>query len=575
MHKVLDKVTDICVGKDARFDAWLYTMLIDNNILHDLNPQLVAAPAQLRFMAVLSENQVYLPCSDAVFRALQEGKKSPLLVQRYTRAWRITVRLIRESYPREEARIRLALCRKRFQQSIVSYSIIPSRLNKRMVEIAFFRKNDADLWEKQRQDSNAQQQELFALPQVQYCLTQLPNNCLHGSLPEIEQQIHFLTLARRMFLSMMSRPWLEELPSPAAMEQAFVSGLWASQALSAYCGINHRNMTVLFLVDAEGGTYLDSMVINALTAMGHRVIYAVKKAFHFYAPTLVDMEADPALKELREQAQIIHNANLTKNELLRLLHEHKILIISDGLQERINLCRVSVSFARAWKESDLIIAKGRRNAEVFLETEQQFTRDILCYWRDKHGAFHIQTKTRPAAVHKFSESDVKAQAERIISTMRHARKQGKSILFYSCIIGSIPGQTSVAINVVNTFVAHLRKQSDSLFVINPAEHFIEGMDGDDLMFMWEKVQRSGYIDTWRFQTTEDIEMSFQLMGKSVPPEWIGKDSTYSTGCTKEMHIALSVQEKNREMQLIGPSPRMFFRRSEYGVGKYFDASIVN
>ena len=114
---------------------------------------------------------------------------------------------------------------------------------------------------------------------------------------------------------------------------------------------------------------------------------------------------------------------------------------------------------------------------------------------------------------------------------------------------------------------------DNILIINPAEHFIEGMDGDDLMYMWERVQRSGFIDVWRFQTVEDIEESFAILGRKVPPQWSGKDSTYSTGCTKEMRIALDVQSKNREMQLIGPEPRLFFRRGEYGVGKYFDASI--
>jgi hypothetical protein len=40
-----------------------------------------------------------------------------------------------------------------------------------------------------------------------------------------------------------------------------------------------------------------------------------------------------------------------------------------------------------------------------------------------------------------------------------------------------------------------------------------------------------------------------------------------------MRIALDVQTKNREMQIIGPEPRLFVRRSEYGVGKYFDAAL--
>ena len=182
---------------------------------------------------------------------------------------------------------------------------------------------------------------------------------------------------------------------------------------------------------------------------------------------------------------------------------------------------------------------------------------------------------RPHAkeAHKFSESDIAAQAATIIAGMREARAQGRTVMFYSCIIGSVPGETATATELVHTFIDNLRKKMDNILIINPAEHFIEGMDGDDLMFMWEQVQRSGFIDVWRFQTVEDIEESFALLGRKVPPQWSGKDSTFSTGCTKEMRIALDVQAKNREMQIIGPDPRRFFRRSEYGVGKYFDASI--
>jgi len=63
------------------------------------------------------------------------------------------------------------------------------------------------------------------------------------------------------------------------------------------------------------------------------------------------------------------------------------------------------------------------------------------------------------------------------------------------------------------------------------------------------------------------------MGEKIPPVWAGKDATYSTGCTKEMQIALDVQQKYPEMQIIGPNPERFFRRREYGIGKFFDASM--
>ncbi len=126
---------------------------------------------------------------------------------------------------------------------------------------------------------------------------------------------------------------------------------------------------------------------------------------------------------------------------------------------------------------------------------------------------------------------------------------------------------------MDTFVRHLREKLPNAFIINPAEHFEEGMDGDDLMFMWERVQRSGLIQTWRFQTVDDIETSFSLMGRKVPPVWTGKDATYSTGCTKEMRIALDMQRIHPEMQILGPAVDKFFRRGEYGVGKFHDATL--
>ena len=91
--------------------------------------------------------------------------------------------------------------------------------------------------------------------------------------------------------------------------------------------------------------------------------------------------------------------------------------------------------------------------------------------------------------------------------------------------------------------------------------------------MWERVQRSGLIDVWRFQTHFDIEKSFGLLGRKTPSVWAGKDATFSTGCTKEMHIALSMQARQPELQIIGPDPQKFLRRREYGVGRFCDAGI--
>jgi hypothetical protein len=241
--------------------------------------------------------------------------------------------------------------------------------------------------------------------------------------------------------------------------------------------------------------------------------------------------------------------------------------------ERLNLYRTSVTFARAWKEADLIIAKGHANVRRLVYTNHLFTRDILCFQRDNRGTQQILFKPKAEQARKISEYDLRKKADEIIDEMRKARYRGKSVMFYSAIVGSIPGETKTAIEVLSTFVEYLRHRLEGVFIINPAEHFEPGMDGDDLMYMWERVQRSGLINIWRFQTVGDIEQSFDLMDKRVPPVWAGKDATFSTGCTKEMHIALDMQRHQPEMQIIGPNPEKFFRRREYGVGKYFDAGI--
>ena len=165
------------------------------------------------------------------------------------------------------------------------------------------------------------------------------------------------------------------------------------------------------------------------------------------------------------------------------------------------------------------------------------------------------------------------KAESMILHLKMAKKQGKTIMFYSAIVGSIPHQIETAKRILNVFVGYLREKQEGVVVINPGEHFEKGMDADDIMYMWEIVQRSGVIDIWRFQTVHDIEKSFELMGEKVPPEWVGKDATYSTGCTKEMQIAMEVQKEHPEMQIIGPSWEKFMRRKEYGVGKLYDRAF--
>lgn len=571
-----DAVRDIRMRKDPYLDAWVYNLMTENNIEHLLNPTLIATPEQLRFMVSLDDDQLYVPCSDATFSLLMQPEKKRELQAQYNRAWRIIMRIARtRSLERSVRRRIMQYCRHRFRLHINQHIIIPSRLVKRLTSIVLTQCGMEDPWSERKQQANRRSAELLDSYAVRRALRQPPEGLdPRGDITELRWQLDLIELQRLLYLANAGRSWIDTPPSPLDIEQEFAQGCAASGSLSLLFGPETEpRKKVLYLCDADGGGIFDIAVIKALLRMGHQVVFALKEGFYFYSPRIWDHEYDPALKEALEGAFVLHDNMVTKNDLLRHLREHRLVVISDGTRERINLHRVSVTFARAWKECDVVMARGWRNHESFGNTSHLFTRDIVMSWFDREGRYHMECKPRAKGVRKFTEADLLQKAEEIIHQMREARRNGRSVMFYSCIIGSVPGQTKTAISLVDTFVRDLRERLDNTFVVNPAEHFEEGMDGDDLMFMWERVQRSGLIDVWRFQTVEDIETSFALMGRKVPSAWSGKDSTFSTGCTKEMHIAIDMQKKYRELQIIGPSSDKFFRRREYGVGKYFDVGI--
>ena len=570
-------VADITMGEDPQLEAWVYHFLTENNIEYLTNPSIVASAAQLRFMVALQEGQVYLPCSDALFAQMYSRAEQAGLVEEYKKSWIFIVRLIYgHDLSKPEMRRVLSLCRYRFRQYLNARMLLPSRLVKRLVKVVLTKCGILDPFAAKKRLANARAEQVLQSPEFQQAINAFPTmeTPTSLSLSGMRQELDMAETARLLRLSTLDTLWTCTVPSPV-LEQEVVQ---AAQHIDCVRAVLHQGSEerkrILFIPDVAGGIMFDLALIRTLLRQGHEVVLALKEFFYFKALTLWDLEDDPVIKKALGAAHVLDHNTVSKNELLQLLREHRFLVISDGTSEQLNLYRTSVAFARAWKECDLILAKGRRNKEILLGTSHLFTRDILAFWREQDGTFAVQAKPRAEWAHKFSEKDLLAKAKEITDAMRAARAQGKTVMFYSAVIGSIPGQTDVAISLVNTFVETLRSRMDGTFIINPAEHFVEGMDGDDLMYMWENVQRSGLLDVWRFQTVPDIEASFALLGRKVPSVWSGKDATFSTGCTKEMHIALEVQRKHPELQIIGPSPERFFRRNEYGVGKYYDATLT-
>ncbi|MFW5791733.1 MAG: ARMT1-like domain-containing protein [Desulfohalobiaceae bacterium] len=571
-------VKDLRYGRDPYFDAWLLHFMTENDLGHFANPRENASPEQMRFMVVLDDNQVFAPCSDEMLRCLLEGEVTDLLLGAYREAWRSMVSLVRanisDTYQRRKI---VALCRHKFRRVLSSPFLIPSRMLKRLLTILLTQSALVDPLREEKKLHNERACHFVNSPALDRFLNACPEDSLGCSrIEDLRWELDLLELSRLLSLSTQKDIWTRENFDIESLTLEEVRSISPSfePILTRLLGPGRSGpLKILFLPDQSGGVVIDMRIIQSLLRQGHRVILALKEEFFFHAPTFWDREHDPCLRRLTEGAMFLPDSQISKNSLLQALREHRLLVISDGSRERLNLYRTSVTFARAWKESDLVIAKGEPNYRRLILNSNEFTRDILSYYRDKNGVLQLHYKPCSPSVHKFSERELLYLAENVIRDMRAARSAGKNVMFYSAIIGSIPGQTETAITILTTFINYLRDRLENTFIINPAEQFEPGLDADDLMYMWEKVQRSGLIDVWRFQTVEDIEKSFHLLGQKVPPIWTGKDATFSTGCTKEMNIALEMQQRQPELQIIGPSAEKFFRRREYGVGKFFDVSI--
>ncbi|GAB6036516.1 hypothetical protein JCM15519_10750 [Fundidesulfovibrio butyratiphilus] len=569
---------DLRFGKDPFLDAWILHFLSENTLVYAIDPQDNASPEQLRFMVVLGTDQIFVPCSDEMLALLLEKSPEPLLMDSYAQAWRQVQDLIEQNAQGDYDKMMIrSLCDHKYRQALSDRVMIPSRLLKRLTTIVLAQTGQDDPGRERRKSLNRRALRFLQSSSMHRLLTTCPGiSPACQSIEDMRFELNMLEISRLLALSVWEDLWVGDGsgPSPEQVE-ALMAASPDMEPLRRILGSSGiKSMKILYVPETSGGVIFDILVARCLIRMGHRVVLALKEGFALDSPTFWDAQDDPTLNQALLGATFLADTRATKNALLRAVRENPLLVISDGSRERLNLHKVSVTFSRAWKECDLILVKGESNYRRTLLTSARFTRDILSVRRTPEGATLVEAKPRPGGVRTFTEPEISAKSEAIISRMRSEKAAGKSIMFYSAIVGSIPHETDMAIKVLNTFVAHLRSRLTGTYVVNPAEHFEEGMDADDLMYMWEKVQRSGLINVWRFQTYADIETAFELMGRPVPPVWAGKDATYSTGCTKEMHIAQDVQRSQPELQIIGPSPEKFLRRREYGVGKFFDAAIA-
>ncbi|MFH1983009.1 MAG: ARMT1-like domain-containing protein [Pseudomonadota bacterium] len=580
-------------GQSPEMDAWFTAFLIENHLDYYTQPDQAATPEQVRFMVYTDEGERYYPCSDRMFTAIMGRRQSAFLQRKYNDVLNVILKLVDEQIedPSEKSYLESLIVVK-FKHETRDEIMIPSRLEKRLLTIFIKRTQIEDPYIETKTARNRNTYGAISSQALKKAFNTIsPEHFADPpkTLAAVTHRVRQIELQRLLSLCVDKSLWACEEAEKYAADHymtIFKRPLQGdgTNRLFDFLGVplgpvqevSVPSKKILWLADESGEIIADMAVIRFLVRLGHKVIVAVKGGSLFTKASIVDAREDQTLSMVLQGAEFISDPSLSKNDLVRTLRSDRdIFVLSDGTRENLNLLLATTTFARLFKEVDGVISRGEDQKRRFFDTHFRFTQEIFNLSAGPDGAPLITRKERHPAVIKFSHRDLEKKAETIIDQMKSAKANGKSVMFYSGIIGSIPGKIDMAKNIMTVFIQHLMDQMADIFIINPSVYYEPGMDADDLMYMWEIVQRSGQIDIWRFQTYDDITTAFQILRRKVPPEWVGKDATYSTGCTKEMHIAVDVQQCYPEMQIIGPSKERFMRRKEYGVGTMHDRRLQN
>ncbi len=571
-------------------DAWYTAFFIENHLDYETFPEYVCSPEQVRFMVYTENGERYYPCSDRMYHAIMNRNQSAFIQGKYRTVLENILSLIDQqiesSY--EKAYLR-SLIETKYRHETRDEIMIPSRLEKRLVKIFLKRTHIEDPWadekhERNRRAEKATQSDPFREAFDHFAPSQWETP--PSSLQDVRRQVDFMRFRRLLSLSVDTELW--ETPaaehwSTEEYHRRFNRTLTGNgvETLLRFLGLCREEYgevfpprKILWLAGESGQIVMDIAMIRFLANMGHKIIIAFKDGPLFTRADFSDLRNDEVMARIFSGVSLIQQKNMGKNALLRTLRSDiHIYALSDGTLESLNLPLTTTTFARVFKEVDGVISRGADHRRRFFDTHFQFTQDIYNICPGDRETVDISFKPRHPAVIKFSHLDLEKKAQTIIEEMKEARRKGMNVMFYSGIIGSIPGRIDMAKKIMSVFIGYLKEHIADTFIINPSDYYEPGMDADDLMYMWEIVQRSGCIDNWRFQTYGDILTAFRIMGQKVPPEWVGKDATYSTGCTKEIRIAQDMQARYPEMQITGPPMEKFMRRHEYGVGKMYDQRL--
>jgi hypothetical protein len=587
-YQPIDAKRPYPLGENPKRDAWYTSFFIENHLDYFTDPEHAAAPEQIRFMVFTAEDERYYPCSDGTFQAIINRNRPEFLQKSYRTVLQKILDLVDSQIEDKLERNYLtSLLKIKYRHETRDEIMIPSRLEKRLMRIFLNRTQIEDPCVSEKTARNLRVSETLNSEAFKLALIHLDGRLLPSSqtsLTEIKDLVEQIEIERLLCLSGQSFLWKSDTAQSFTQKDylnLFTRKLTGNgvKPLLNFLGIqpggkgagSTPKKKILWLADEAGEVMVDLVLIRYLTKLGHKIIMALKEGPLFTKVCFNDVRRDATLDLALSNAMLITEKDLGKNELIKILRgDSSVMVMSDGTGEILNLMLASTTFARMFKEVDAVISRGQDQKRRLFDTHFRFTRDIFNISADAKGSVRISYKPKHPSSIKFSHEDLEKKAKTIIEQMAQAKQKGMTVIFYSGIVGSIPGKIKMAKKIMTVFIQHLKNQFARTFIINPSDYFETGMDADDLMYMWEIVQTSGLIDIWRFQTYDDILQTFLIMGQQVPPEWVGKDATFSTGCTKEMRTAIEVQKKHPEMQIMGPPEEKFMRRNEYGIGQMYD-----
>jgi hypothetical protein len=233
-----------------------------------------------------------------------------------------------------------------------------------------------------------------------------------------------------------------------------------------------RRKKILWLANEAGEVMVDLAIIRYLTKLGHKVILVLKARPLFTKACFADAQRDETLSTALGNTMQIADKNLGKNELVKtMLGENPIILLSDGTSEILNLMLTSTTFARIFKEVDGVICRGHDQKRRLFDTHFQFTRDIYNISGSPRGLVQISYKPKHRSSIKFSHAELDQKAKTIIEQMSRSKQKGMTVIFYSGIIGSIPGKIQIAKKIMALCIQNLKNQFAQTFIINPSEYF--------------------------------------------------------------------------------------------------------